>query len=85
MTSKRPPAEYDPAALHLLEGLAPVRERGPTILNGAELSADELQRLCEILAANKHLWQIEVLDAQLRRTTVFRGQMPSNKLISDPS
>lgn len=85
MTSKRPPAEYDPAALRLLDGLAPVRERGPTILNGAELSADELHRLCEILAANKHVWQVEVLDEQLRRTTVFRGQMPPHKLISDPS
>ena len=85
MTSKRPPTEYDPATLHLLDGLSPVRERGPTILNGADLSADELHRLCEILAANKHVWQVEVLDMQLRKTTIFRGEMPPGKWIRDHS
>lgn len=72
---------YDPAKLHLLQALEPVRERGPTILNGAHLSDEELSQLCAVLAGNKHLRQIEVLDTSLRKTTIFRGQMPPDKLL----
>ena len=75
------PGVYDPGKLHLLKGLEPVRERGPTILNGAHLSDEELCQLCAVLAGNKQLWQIEVLDARLRKTTVFRGQLPPDKLL----
>jgi hypothetical protein len=75
------PNAYAPGKLHLLKGMEPVRERGPTILNGAHLSDEELRQLCAVLAGNKHLWQIEVLDASLRKTVIFRGQMPPDKLL----
>lgn len=75
------PGVYDPGKLHLLKGMEPVRERGPTILNGGHLSDEELRQLCALLAGNRHLWQIEVLDVSLRKTTVFRGQMPPDKLL----
>jgi len=83
MSDETPGDGYDPSKLHLLKGLDPVRERGPTILNGADLSEAELRQLCAALAANKNLRQIEVLDKSLRKTTIFRGQMPPDKLLRE--
>ena len=83
MTGDKRTGQYDPAALHLLEGLEPVRERGPTILNGARLSSEELHQLCQLLANKKDVWQIEVMDTRLRKTTIFRGQMPPDKWLRD--
>lgn len=79
--NEMPPVGYDPTKLRLLDGLDPIRERGPTIINDANLSAEEVQRLCLALAANKELWQIEILDKHLRKTVIFRGQMPPSRLL----
>ena len=63
---------YDAAAISLLSGLEPVRRRGPTILNGADLEEREVEVLCSLLAGNAEVWRIEVTDLKGRKTSVVR-------------
>lgn len=63
---------YDTNAIAALAGLEPVRARGPTIINGAELSENELEKMGRILADNGSIWQVEVTDKRGRTTKMFR-------------
>ena len=65
-------SRYDPAAIAALAALEPVRARGSTIINSADLSEIELERICRIIAENLGIWQVEVTDKKGRTTRIYR-------------